>query len=408
MQQGEISVVEPRPSAGSEPPIPAAARSRRLLIGLYVAGGLLYWMALYLYVPTLPTYVQTRADDLALVGIVLAQYGLWQAIVRLPVGIASDWLGRRKPFILAGIALAGLGAWLLSSAQSTNGLIVGRAITGLAASTWVPLTVAFASLFSAQETIRATSILTFVASVGKIGATSVTGSLNNLGGYSLAFLLAAGAAALALLIILPAAEKYRPPAKPSVQSIAILVTRRDVLIPSLLAAVAQYANWAITFGFLPILARQLGASDVGLSLLVTMQIGLATVSSLVVAGIVHRISARHLVASTLALMSAGITLAAFAPSLAVVFVAQLLLGVAQGASTPLLMGMSIQGVADVERTTAMGLHQAVYAIGMFAGPWLSGILAEAVGLRPMFGATALGCLALGLLLFRLLPRTQAH
>jgi DHA1 family multidrug resistance protein-like MFS transporter len=57
-------------------------------------------------------------------------------------------------------------------------------------------------------------------------------------------------------------------------------------------------------------------------------------------------------------------------------------------------------VADAERTTAMGLHQAVYAIGMFGGPWLSGLLADAMGIRPMFGVTAFLCLALGLLMTR--------
>jgi predicted MFS family arabinose efflux permease len=44
----------------------------------------------------------------------------------------------------------------------------------------------------------------------------------------------------------------------------------------------------------------------------------------------------------------------------------------------------------------MGLHQAVYAIGMFVGPWLSGILADALGLQPMFAVTAAVCLTLGL------------
>jgi hypothetical protein len=43
---------------------------------------------------------------------------------------------------------------------------------------------------------------------------------------------------------------------------------------------------------------------------------------------------------------------------------------------------------------------------MFAGPWLSGILADAVGLRPMLGITAAGCLALSLILIRLVPRRQ--
>jgi MFS family permease len=50
----------------------------------------------------------------------------------------------------------------------------------------------------------------------------------------------------------------------------------------------------------------------------------------------------------------------------------------------------------------MGLHQAVYAIGMFAGPWMSGILAQAAGIRPMFGVTAVAALVLGVLGTRLL------
>jgi MFS family permease len=60
------------------------------------------------------------------------------------------------------------------------------------------------------------------------------------------------------------------------------------------------------------------------------------------------------------------------------------------------MGSSIRYVADPERNTAMGLHQAVYAIGTFAGPWLSGLLADSIGLRSMFGVTALACLVLSL------------
>ena len=61
-------------------------------------------------------------------------------------------------------------------------------------------------------------------------------------------------------------------------------------------------------------------------------------------------------------------------------------------------------VADAERATAMGLHQSVYSIGMFAGPWLSGLLADAIGIRPMFGVTAFACLAVSVFLIRLLPR----
>ena len=383
------------------------AGSRRLMITLYAIAAFLYWMALYLYMPTLPTYVQSKSDNLALVGVVLSMYGLWQAIIRLPLGITADWLGRRKPFIVVGFVLAGLGAWTMGAADGVNGLIIGRAVTGLAAGTWVPLVVVFSSLFPPHEAVWATAMLTFVGSVGRVLATGVTGSLNELGGYSLTFFLAAGAAALAILIVLPAREGRRPPQQPSVGAIGSLITRRDVLLPSLLNAVNQYANWAATFGFLPILARQLGATDVTQSVLVSMHIGVFTLGNLMATAIVRRVGTQRLVYLGFVLLSAGIGGAALAPSLPLIFVSQFCIGLGQGIGYPVLMGMSIQHVADAERTTAMGLHQAVYAIGMFGGPWLSGLLADAMGIRPTFGVTAFTCLALGLFATRWIPERQA-
>ncbi len=385
----------------------ADAGSRRLMITLYSIAVFLYWMALYLYVPTLPTYVQSKNDNLALVGVVLSMYGLWQAIIRLPLGIAADWLGWRKPFIVVGFALAGLGAWTMGTADGVNGLIIGRAITGLAACTWVPLVVVFSGLFPPHEAVRASALLTSVGAVGRVLATGVTGWLNELGGYSLAFFLAAGAAALAIFVALPTQEERRPPRRPSVTGIGGLITRPDVLLPSLLAALSQYANWAITFSFMPILARQLGATDVIQSALMSMHTAVVILGSLLATAIVNRIGARRLVYLGFALLSAGIGGEALAPSLPLLFVSQFCIGLAQGISYPVLMGMSIQYVADAERTTAMGLHQAVYAVGMFGGPWMSGKLADAIGIRSMFEVTAFFCLASGLLVARWLTEKRA-
>jgi len=102
-------------------------------IGFFSIAAFLYWISLYLYVPTLPTYVQSKTDNLALFGSVLTMYGLWQAVIRLPLGIAADWLGRRKPVIIAGLTLVGLGAWFMGMAHTPAALLMGRSITGLTA-----------------------------------------------------------------------------------------------------------------------------------------------------------------------------------------------------------------------------------------------------------------------------------
>lgn len=392
------------PSTTTTPQTAAEAASRRLKMILILAAVALYWASMYFYVPTLPVYVEDKTQDLVIVGTVLSMYGLWQAIVRLPLGIAADWLGKRKPFLIVGFALSALGAWLMATSDGTNGLIVGRAITGLAAATWVPLTVMFSSLFPANEAVRATAILSLVNSLSRVIATGMNGALNEAGGYSLAFFLAAGVAGLAILVTLPVREQARAPKRPSPRSIGILITRRDVLLPALLSAVAQYVAWATTFGFVPVLARNLGANDMLQSALVSMNLALSMVGNLLLSTIVKRIGNLRLLYIGFALTCTGIVLAGTAGSLPVVFIAQALIGLGAGVSYPLLMGMSIEKVSDSERTTAMGLHQAVYAIGMFAGPWLSGILADSIGIQPMFMITGVVCFALVIVGARFLKR----
>jgi MFS family permease len=112
--------------------------------------------------------------------------------------------------------------------------------------------------------------------------------------------------------------------------------------------------------------------------------------------VASRIRGQRLVLAGFAVIFAGTVIAAMSSSLLVLTVAQAIMGFGQGIGYPVLMGMSIERVSHAERSTAMGLHQSVYAIGMFAGPACSGAIAAAIGIQPMFGVTAFACLALGL------------
>jgi predicted MFS family arabinose efflux permease len=99
---------------------------------------------------------------------------------------------------------------------------------------------------------------------------------------------------------------------------------------------------------------------------------------------------------TYILFALAIAAAALAKNIPLLFLIQGLLGIAHGIGYPVLMGLSIRDVPANQRTAAMGLHQSVYAAGIFIGPWASGVLADAIGIRPMFAVNAVLCLALGL------------
>ena len=164
--------------------------------------------------------------------------------------------------------------------------------------------------------------------------------------------------------------------------------RRDVLVPSFTNALCQFGVWALTFGFMPLLARRMGASAVATSLIMTLNIAANTVANLVATLIAHRGGKRALLYGSFALFAGGAILAALGGSIPALFVSTVIMGLANGLFFPVLLGLSIEHVDTAHRSTAMGIHQAVYAVGMFTGPWIGGILADAWGLRPMFAIVA--------------------
>ncbi|MDG0793640.1 MFS transporter [Cohnella ginsengisoli] len=74
----------------------------------------------------------------------------------------------------------------------------------------------------------------------------------------------------------------------------------------------------------------------------------------------------------------------FSGSFAGLLATQAVNGVAQGLYLPLLLGLAIKNIRPSERATAMGFYQSVYAIGMFAGPYLAGWLNAGGGLKAGF------------------------
>jgi MFS family permease len=376
--------------------MPSSPPANVRLKTLYIVIVFLYWASLYFYVPTLPVYTEARVGSLALVGTVLAMYGLWQALLRFPLGIVADWMGKRKPFILLGLVFSAAGAMIMANATSVEGMILGRAVTGLAAGAWVPMVVVYSGLFPPADAVRAAAILTLVNSASRMFATALNGTFNSLGGYPLAFFVSAGIAILAALVLLPVREPSRAFTPPSMRGIGRLISRRDVLLPSFLSAVAQYATWATVFGFIPILARQYGASDVLQGILVSMNIGVVALGNLITTAVIRRVGKRVLLYLSFLILGLGILAIAVGQSLFFVVAAQFAIGLSTGINHPILMGMSIERVDERQRATAMGVYQSVYAIGMFTGPWLSGLLADALGIQPMFFLTGILILGMGL------------
>jgi MFS family permease len=375
---------------------------------LFTLSVYLFWLAHYLYMPTLPVYLRSKTGNLGQVGTVLAMFGLWQVVVRFPLGRLVDRVGRRKLFIIAGAALAGLGALVLCRAGGFWGLMAGRSLTGISMATWVLQVVVFSAFFEPREALRAGAVLTLVSSLAKLTATSLTGMLNTIGGYSLPFFLSATAVVAAMLLLIPVSDPTRriSASPPQAGYVRELLKKPSVVYPTLLAIICQFINFSVTFGFLPLLAGQLGADDVLKSLLLSTNILALILGNLLVTGLAGRINAVVMMTVSFSLFTISVAGTALTGQLGWLFVLQALLGLAHGIGYPTLIGTTLSEVPPNQRSTAMGLHQTVYALGMFAGPWLSGHLADLIGVRGTFGIIAGGCAVFSTLLIRGLRRRR--
>ena len=91
-------------------------------------------LGLFLVLPVLAVHARSlpSGDDARLVGLALGIYGLTQALLQLPLGLASDRFGR-KPVIAAGLLVFALGSFVAAGASDLSAIIIGRALQGAGA-----------------------------------------------------------------------------------------------------------------------------------------------------------------------------------------------------------------------------------------------------------------------------------
>ena len=89
-----------------------------------------------------------------LIGVVLSLFGFLNSLSQPFTGRLSDRVGRRRPFVLAGILLLGTASGLYTIATSYPALVALRAIQGLGAALIIPATVALVNEYAASDADR--------------------------------------------------------------------------------------------------------------------------------------------------------------------------------------------------------------------------------------------------------------
>jgi MFS family permease len=380
-------------------------QNRTLSIVSAVLAIFFFWASLYTYVPILPTHALASGANDAQLGMILASYGLTQLLFRLPLGLLSDRLRRKKVFALIGALIVTASALGLAYARSPIGLFAFRALSGCAATAWVTITALYSSQFPIEHAVRSAGQLNLLAAIGQIAAMSSGGWIAESWGAQATF-IASALLSLPALLAFGLVRDVRESAGNGITWAAFgrAVTTPRLLLVSGLAACSQFAFFATALGYAAVHAQAHSASDAELGFLTTA-VQIAKALPALILSLRRKPGQRvGIVAAGLALVGLPLFVFPATTDLRWMIVLQATIGLGVGMSFPVLMGLALQAVEPEARSSAMGVFQSIYALGMTLGPLLSGFIAGRTGIWGVYLTNGvLLMLAVGIALLFLRP-----
>ncbi|WHY20053.1 MFS transporter [Paenibacillus sp. G2S3] len=347
----------------------------------------MFWFSSYIYVPVLSPYVEHLGASYFMVGMVLGVYGLMQILFRLPIGIGSDYLNRRRPFIYLGLIASGASCFLFMWGAQPGWALAARAVSGIAASAWVVYTVMFAGYFPKEEAGKAMGMLQFTTVIAQLTSMMISGYMVEHWGWNTPFLIGGIVAIAALLLALRLPEQKQEKRQSAIQLKDLAGVMKEPLLVrvSLLSVLAHCVLFITMFGYTPNQALNIGASKESLGWLTLAFMIPHAIATLYGSRTFGRLLGDR---GTLLIGFAGSALFTLLipsmPTLAMLCLTQVGNGFMQGLIFPLLLGKSVSEVDPYKRATAMGFYQAVYAVGMSAGPFVAGWMSGIYGLTGGF------------------------
>lgn len=354
---------------------------------VFIIVTLFFWASLYTYVPILSPYLDHLGATYSFAGFVLGSYGFVQIVLRLPLGIASDRMKVRKPFIMLGMFSTAISCVCFAMGDHLGWALAGRIISGIGASTWAAFTVLYASYFSPEQSTRAMSLISLLTACGQLVGMSVSGYLVKEWGWTATFWVGSVIGAAGLFLSMGIYEPKEGISRKPIELKDLSQVMKEPLLlkVSVLSILAHSVLFITMFGFTPSHALTLGADEMDLTLLVFAFMIPHAISNYISGRVLApRIGSWNLVLTGFILSAVCTTAISMVNSFSLLVVTQMFNGFFQGLGFPLLLTLAIQKINREKQATAMGFYQAVYAIGMFAGPFIAGWINEWGGLQSGF------------------------
>ena len=347
----------------------------------------LFWFAQYIYVPNTAPYLLAQKVTADFVGIIVGVYGGVQMSLRFPMGILADWLGKHKLIIIVGCAFSG-GASVVRLLESTgNGFLIANIMSGVASSLWVSFML-LSTKYITPERMQTQIGYLFAANNFGIMLAFITSAVCFEGfGMDFLCLCSALSGALAMLLAMslkeddPAyAHLHEPPEskhRPLIADLVKVAKRKRIWFFAFLASIQQGVTMTTIMSFSNEAALRIGGSSYEMGLMTIVFILFNVISSYYSGKPPFtRISQGFLVSSALFLLAAYCFLSVMVTHIYLLIIIQVFLGWSFGFVFTIATSEAIVGVEHYRRSSAIGLFQALFAIGMTTVPIIAGRIIE--------------------------------
>lgn len=344
-----------------------------------LAATFLFWFSVYTYPSFLSAYAQEELGASAvLIGMITGSYGLTQMLLRIPLGLWSDMIQRRKPFLVMGMLAAIVAAIGLTLFKTAYGALIFRGMAGVAASTWVMYSVHYSSCFESKDISAAIGRLSFYQYGSQVLAMLLGAYLAQLVDKRAAFLLAAVAGAAGIFVTVRIRD-LPPQGEPqTLRAFASVLKDKGLLSSTALSTLFHFVCWGTVLGFTVNWAKSvIGLTTAQLGFLSAMYLLPNTLVARVSGRLEAKIGRRTVMVSGFLLLAAACYLYSLTAAAWQLFSVQALFGCGMGLIVPLTMSGAIEAIPVERRGAAMGFYQSVYGLGMFLGPVVAGAVVEA-------------------------------
>ena len=348
-----------------------------------------FWFSLYLYLPFLTPFLISLGVSATLAGIIFGIHSITQLVLRFPIGIKSDQLGKQKPFIILGMLFSAIASIVMYFFPSPAMLFVGNAVSGFYSTIYVAFTVLYAKYYDKTQTNKAMGTIGAVVEVGILLSFLIGGALYQNAGIKSLFFISFCVAAAGTLISFFVKEVPDKQVTIKTNDLLKLVKNKQLIISSVLCIIIKAVVFATAFSFTPKIAQDIGANGIEVGVINAMFIAASVLGSLFIttkAGV--RLG--NTKTSVLGFLILGLYSAAvpFVHNIPVFMLVQFIGGLGYASLTAIFMANAIKHLDENQKAAGMGLYQALYSAGSAAGPVILGIFADSFSYAAGFIAIA--------------------